>query len=147
MICVLLFFCGLDHGISIKWAVWVPLLAGAVWVYQLFRGLGSFNGLACLCISVGSVRLAVLWRFCRLVVTWCFKDLCGYNWAATCDFQQCGILTSVDSYAPVLPPFKLRNSKWCGVSSLTVIQATWKGSDQTACMRRLIWARPRNIWK
>ena len=29
----------------------------------------------------------------------------------TCDFQQCGILTSVDSYEPVQPPFKLRNSK------------------------------------
>ena len=26
-------------------------------------------------------------------------------WAATCDFQQCGILTSVDSDEPVQPPF------------------------------------------
>ena len=26
-----------------------------------------------------------------------------------CDFQQCGILTSVDSDEPVQPPFKLRN--------------------------------------
>ena len=34
-----------------------------------------------------------------------------YNWAATCDFQQCGILTSVDPDEPVLPPVKLRNSK------------------------------------
>ena len=33
-------------------------------------------------------------------------------WAATCDFQQCGILTSVDSDEPVQPPLKLRNSKW-----------------------------------
>ena len=32
------------------------------------------------------------------------------KWAATCDFQQCGILTSVDSDEPVQPPFKLRNS-------------------------------------
>ena len=31
--------------------------------------------------------------------------------AVTCDFQQCGILTSVDSDEPVQPPFKLRNSK------------------------------------
>ena len=31
--------------------------------------------------------------------------------AATCDFQQCDILTSVDSDEPVHPPFKLRNSK------------------------------------
>ena len=28
----------------------------------------------------------------------------------TCDFQQCGILTSVDSDEPVQPVFKLRNS-------------------------------------
>ena len=29
----------------------------------------------------------------------------------TCDFQQCGILTSVDIDMPVHHPFKLRNSK------------------------------------
>ena len=48
-------------------------------MYQLPRRLGSYNGLTGLCISVGGVRLANLWRFCRLVVTGCFKDLCGYN--------------------------------------------------------------------
>ena len=37
------------------------------------------------------------------------------KWALTCDFQQCGILTSVDSDGPVKPPFKLRISKWCSV--------------------------------
>ena len=37
----------------------------------------------------------------------------------TCDFQQCGILTSVDSDEPVQPAFKLRNS----VSSLTLIES------------------------
>ena len=31
--------------------------------------------------------------------------------AVTCDFHQCGILTSVDSDEPVQPPFKLGNSK------------------------------------
>ena len=31
--------------------------------------------------------------------------------ASTCDFQQCDILTSVDSDEPVKPPFELRNSK------------------------------------
>ena len=31
--------------------------------------------------------------------------------ASSCDFQQCGILTRVDSYEPVQPPFKLRKSK------------------------------------
>ena len=39
-----------------------------------------------------------------------------------CDFQQCGILTSVNSYGSVQPPFNLRNSKWCSVSSLTFIE-------------------------
>ena len=32
------------------------------------------------------------------------------KWTATCDFHQCGILTSVDSDKPLQPPFKLRNS-------------------------------------
>ena len=31
--------------------------------------------------------------------------------ATTSDYQQCGILTSVDSGKPVQPPFRLRNSK------------------------------------
>ena len=31
--------------------------------------------------------------------------------AVTCDFQQCGILISVDSDEPVQPPVKLRNPK------------------------------------
>ena len=40
----------------------------------------------------------------------------------TCDFQQCGILTRVDSDEPRQSPFKGRNSKCCSVSSLTVIE-------------------------
>ena len=31
--------------------------------------------------------------------------------AVTCDFQQCGILTSVNSGEPVQPPSNFRNSK------------------------------------
>ena len=34
-----------------------------------------------------------------------------YIWHVACDFQQCGILISVDSDEPVQPPFKLRNAK------------------------------------
>ena len=33
------------------------------------------------------------------------------DWAVTFDFQQCGILTSVDLDEPVQPPFYLRNTK------------------------------------
>ena len=43
-------------------------------------------------------------------------------WTVAWYFQQCGILTCVDSDEPVQPPFKLRNSKWCSVSSLTIIE-------------------------
>ena len=44
-----------------------------------------------------------------------------YIWAVTCDFQQCGILNILDSDEPVKPPVMLRNSKWCSVSSLSLI--------------------------
>ena len=40
-------------------------------------------------------------------------------WAATCYFQQCSILIWRGA-EPVQPPFKLRNSKWWSVSSLTL---------------------------
>ena len=44
-------------------------------------------------------------------------------WAVGCDFQQCDILTCVDSDQPVQRPDKLRNSKLCSVSSsLTLIE-------------------------
>ena len=42
--------------------------------------------------------------------------------AVTCDFQQCDILTSVDSDEPVQPLFKLRNAKLCSISSSTVVE-------------------------
>ena len=41
--------------------------------------------------------------------------------AVTCNFQQCGILTCVDSDQPVPPLFKFRDSKRYSVSSLTFI--------------------------
>ena len=44
-----------------------------------------------------------------------------YSWAMTCDFQQCGTLSDVVSFKPVQPPFKLRISKLCLVSCLTLI--------------------------
>ena len=40
---------------------------------------------------------------------------CLNIWAATWDFQQCGILTWIDSGEPLPPPFELRNSKCCSV--------------------------------
>ena len=34
-----------------------------------------------------------------------------HKWAVTCEFQQCGIFTCVESEEHVQPPFKLRNPK------------------------------------
>ena len=64
------------------------------------------------------------------------REMVITKWAVTCDFLQCGILTCVDSNEPVQPPFMLRNSKWCSTQN---IQATSKGPDQNARLRRLIW--------
>ena len=38
---------------------------------------------------------------------WVLFHIC----AVTCDFQQCGMLTNVDSDKPMQPPLKLKNSK------------------------------------
>ena len=78
---------------------------------------------------------------CDCGISWSYS-LTIYNWTVTCNFQQCGILTSVDSDEPVQPPDKLRIPKCCSVGSSTLIkcmQATSKGSDQTTRKRRLIW--------
>ena len=37
-------------------------------------------------------------------------------------WHEINILTSVDLDEPLQPPFKLRNSKWCSVSSLPIIE-------------------------
>ena len=52
------------------------------------------------------------------IIDWpCPKKIDFSIWAVTRDFQQCGILTSVDSNKPVHHPSKLRYLKWCSVSS------------------------------
>ena len=71
------------------------------------------------------------------------------------EFQQCGILTSVDSDGPVQPPFKLRysNSKLCSVSSLTLIeyssnkQRLWSDCAYAQADRRLCWSHIPHCWK
>ena len=62
-----------------------------------------------LCVHV--MHMSFCWLCCLL----------SY-WASAWDFQQCGILTCVDSDEPLQLPFKFRNSKWCSVSSLTIIE-------------------------
>ena len=57
-----------------------------------------------------------------------------------CDFQQCGILTSVDSDESQQPPLSLETPNGVQLVALQSwnIQATSKGFDQTARMSRLI---------
>ena len=65
-----------------------------------------------------------------IVLTKTFVDLNRYFvknkvntiWAMIWDIQQCGILTSVESDKPAVPPFKLGNSKLCSVISLRAIE-------------------------
>ena len=75
------------------------------------------------------------------------------RWAATCDFQQCGILISADSDQPVHPPFKLRNSKWCSGSRLTFKeyssdwQRLWSDCAYVQADLRLCWRHIPHCWK
>ena len=85
---------------------------------------------------------------CRLVVA-----ILSYYWATTCDFQQCGILSSVDSDEPLQPPFKLRGSKLWLVKSLVFIEYS---SDQQRLLSdcayvqaglSLCWSHIPHCWK
>ena len=60
----------------------------------------------------------------------------------TCDFQQCGILRSVDSDEPMQPPFKLRNSKWCSSDSriLKRLAKFWSDCAYAQADLRLCWS-------
>ena len=68
-------------------------------------------------------------------------------------FQQCGILTSRDSDEPVQPPVKLRNAKWCSVSSLTVVeyssdlQRLWSDCAYAQAGLRHCWSHIPHCWK
>ena len=84
-------------------------------------------------VNVGSAQWALHWaevflpttiksHMVKIFIIWSISPYENNNIGLACDFQQCGIMTSVDSEVPVQPPFKLRNSKWCSVSSLTLIE-------------------------
>ena len=91
-----------------------------------------------------------LWgHFCPQSSIWSTFNI----WAVTCDFQQCGILTSVDSEEPLQPSFKLRNSKWCSVSSLTLKeyssdkQRLWSDCAYAQADLRLCWSHIPHCWR
>ena len=82
-----------------------------------------------------------------------YSPTAAIKWAVTCDFQQCGILTFVDSDEHVQPPFKLRNSQWCSVSSLTIIECSsdkqrlWSDCAYAQADLRLCWSLKAHCWK
>ena len=129
------------------------------WDYIFDHGLEMISRSAVLIarMSVNKMsfhEILVLIRYAQCHLLYIHVQLCSwarhvnFGWrlhllTATWDFQQCGSLTWIDSDEPMQPPFKLRNFKCCSVSSFTItlnIQATSKGSDQTAHRCRLIWA-------
>ena len=75
------------------------------------------------------------------------------NWAVIRIFQQCSILTCVDSDQPVQPPVNLRNSKCCSVCSLTIIeyssdkQRLWSDCAYAQADLRLCWSHIPHCWK
>ena len=90
---------------------------------------------------------------CFPVLTKYFNTRDEFIWAATRDFQQCGIVTSVDSDEPMQPPFKLRNCKCCSVSSLKLIeyssdlQRLWSDCAYAQADLRLCWSHVPHCWK
>ena len=74
-------------------------------------------------------------------------------WALAWYFQQCGILTCVDSDEPLQPLFKLRNTKCCFDSSLTVIgyisdwQRHWSDCAYAQADLRRCWLHISHCWK
>ena len=110
------------------------------------------------CVSAWCIELGhVLTQVDLISIQGCLSSIFAldkYNkWAMACDFQQCGILTSVDSDESVKPPVKLRNSKWCSISSLTVIeyssdkQRLWSDCVYAQSDLRFCWSHIPHCWK
>ena len=86
--------------------------------------------MVCVCtiVRARTRKLVLCLIYCSYLCAVIFCAVCVhfygyiYIWAMTRNFQQCGILTSVDSDEPVQPHFKLRNSKRCSISSLTLTE-------------------------
>ena len=91
--------------------------SGTVWKgkftseFNKFYGVKNQNQLDSVYWSLEPVCESCI--ICDVMVIHMSRDM----WFPTmCD------LTSVDSDEPLQPPFKLRNSKWCSISSLTIIE-------------------------
>ena len=121
-----------------------PILLVLMFVLMLYIPVNNFT-----VISVMVNELSIPWH----VVYYFYTQILYKIWALTCDFQQCGILTSVDSEEPVQPPVKLRNFKWCSISSFAVIeyssdqQRLWTDCVYAQAGLSLCWSHIPHCWK
>ena len=101
---------------------------------------------------ISSVKAIRNWIFLKCKM-FAFYYILHIIWAATCNFQQCGILTWIDSGEPVQPPVKLRNSKPRSIRSLTFIeyssdkQRLWSDCAYAQAGLSLCWSHIPNCWK
>ena len=119
-----------------KTVLYIQVLFKPVWTLNLFYiFIWSFYGQFFMTVQSPSSKM---W-----VIIWMNYSNKLFE---TCDFQQCGI-------EPVQPPFKLRNSKLCLVSSLTIIeysrdqQRPWSGCAYAQADLRLCWSHIPHCWK
>ena len=82
----------------------------------------STNVISFMFSEVVNIKGPLFFISCRCVAANQVGEIAWFTNKPQRDFQQCGILTSVDSDEPVQPPFKIRNSKGCSVGSLRVIE-------------------------
>ena len=133
---------------SFSWLRWLWMKTSATW--QTFIS-GLFKDTL---ISIRTTAITECWsRVGESVFSFCLSMSLYYNWAAAWDFQQFDNSTSVDSDEPLQPPFKLRNSKWCSVSSLTIIECSsdkqrlWSDCAYAQADLRLCWLHIPHCWK
>ena len=126
------------------------------WLIYVHHGSCTLRSVGYKCTSVHSGqsisrlhdRNTAQYGFSKHAQTWWMPIKIWFivenKWAATRDFQQCGILTSVDSDEPVQSPLKLRNSKWCSVSSLVNTQWICKRLAKALISLRVCagWSEP-----
>ena len=126
-------FCLCYAVLSVSWRLVVTCweradLFLALLCFCHFSNLCCGSGMVLDCIDSWSLSFSLLWYLGTLWMSdfVSLSDICDkiYDiiWATAWDFQQFEILTSVDSVEHSQPPVKLRNSKWCSVSSLTIIE-------------------------
>ena len=86
------------------------------WLKMTFFRKCNWEHLCEILLNLGHLLREILWQ----------PEYWPNIWSATCDFEQCGILSSVDSDEPVQPPLQMilcnLHSKWISVSSLGVIE-------------------------